>query len=449
MRRDVRPNPALESVLGVREVRRRLLMSISLAEEYTDNFFLDERDRDEEYRTSVNLGTVYRLESGRSFVSLANSLTGTYDALAEEGNFAFANLAINAGYRLPRLSLALSESFIRSDEAEEASRPGVRRERRIFTTNTISPQVRYDLTRTTAINGRYTNTLVWNENGGGGDDVTTTGDQRSIQGDSVSHAFSTGLQHWFSRDLSGSGGYTFTTVNRSEEGDTQSHSASADFAYVISPRTSATFGAFGTLFDRRDGDTGGDVTEGDSKIFGLSVGARRQLTTYLAAFASVGPLVVSREDAPTRVFANWQVSLDGTVPLTRRLTLGASTQQSINDTAGETDDVGLVLSQSATATLNYAVSRDLLASLFANYTRTQLLEDIATDVSTEDGEFTYWSVGTRVSYALTPVWSLSLSYRYQQRDSDVAAETIDDTAIGGNYHENRVIFSLSAAFPVF
>jgi hypothetical protein len=466
MQREVRPNPFLESLLRLREVTPRLLMSISLAEEYSDNFFLTDRNPQEEYRTSLSIGTVYRLEGGRSFVSLANSLSGSYDARAGQGEFTYVNLALNAGYQLPRLSLSLSESFLRSDEAADATPTGVRRQRRPFSQNIISPQLRYELTRATAINWAYTNTLVWNEAARDNGD-TSAGNQGGVEGDSVSHAISAGLQHWFRRDLSGSAGYTFSTDDRGDAADTQSHTALTGLAYIISPRTSASFRAFGTLNDRRDGTSGTlddqrggtsgvSLTETDSRILGASFGVRRQLTSTLAAFASVGPTVVEREDRPTRVFANWQVGLDGAVPIARRTSVSLSTQQRIDDTAGDVDDVGLVLIQSATLTVNHSFSRALLASVFADFTRTQLLEDIATDVSTQDRDFTYWSTGVRLSYALTPIWSLSATYRYHHRDSDVSdttsdvsGDTVDSTGLGGKYKENRVMFSLTAAFPLF
>jgi len=129
-----------------------------------------------------------------------------------------------------------------------------------------------------------------------------------------------------------------------------------------------------------------------------------------------------------------------------------STQQSINDTAGDINDVGLVLSQSATLTLTHTVSRDLFASVFTNFGRTQMLENIATDSPTEGQnfqDFTYWSTGASLSYALSRLWSVSAAYRYQHRDSDVPSSNIGDTSLGGKYSENRVILSLSAAFPVF
>src|SRR5262245_6158334 len=76
MRRTVRTNPLLESLLRLREVTPRLLMSVSLIEEYSDNFFLSANDPRDVFRTSLNLGTVYRVERGRGFVSLANLLRG-------------------------------------------------------------------------------------------------------------------------------------------------------------------------------------------------------------------------------------------------------------------------------------------------------------------------------------------------------------------------------------
>src|SRR5919109_603407 len=127
MRREVLPNPLLQSLLGLQEFTGPLLMSVSLTEEYSDNFFQTERDHQDNYRTSLNIGTVYRMERGRSFISLANSISGNYDTVSDVANVPFANLSLNAGHQLPRLSLALSESFTRSDQPEDVSPTGIRR----------------------------------------------------------------------------------------------------------------------------------------------------------------------------------------------------------------------------------------------------------------------------------------------------------------------------------
>jgi hypothetical protein len=453
MHREVRPNPLLEPILQLRQVTPRLFMSISLIEEYSDNFFLSATDPQDVYRTSLNLGTVYRLESGRSFVSLANSMRGSYDAGAGQGAFAFANLSLNAGYELPRLSLALSESFLRSDDPEDATPVGVQRQRQPFSQNIVTPQLRYALTPTTALNGAYTNTLVWTGSVEQDNADSLAGNQRSVVENSVSHAFSVGFQQQINRDLSGDASYTFSLTNRQPSGDTQSHAASADLAYIINPRTITSFRAFGALIDQSQGTSDINTGETDAQIFGTTFGVRQQLTSVLAAFVAVGPTLVKREGLPTRVFANWQVGLDGILPITQSTSLSFSTQQRIADTAGDVNDVGLVSSRSATLTLNHLFTRDLLASMFANATQTELLENIATDVSTQGQDFLYWSTGVRFSYALTPVWSLSASYRYQHRDSDVPSEgansSVNITGLEGKYSENRVTFSLTAAFSAF
>jgi opacity protein-like surface antigen len=91
--------------------------------------------------------------------------------------------------------------------------------------------------------------------------------------------------------------------------------------------------------------------------------------------------------------------------------------------------------------------------MFANVTQTEMLENIATEVSTQGQDFLNWSTGIRFSYALTPLWSLSATYRYQHNDSDApngsVNGSVNTTGLGGNYSENRVIFSLTAVFPVF
>ena len=199
MRRTVRTNPLLESLLRLREVTPRLLMSVSLTEEYSDNFFLSENDPQDAIRTSLNLGTVYRVESGSGFVSLANSIRGSYDTGGGQSTFAFANLSLNAGYELPRLSLSLSESFLRSDEPAEATPVGVRRQRQPFSQNIVSPQFRYAVTPTTALTWAYANTLVWNGNVEQDDADPAASSLGGVVGNSVTNTFSVGLQHWFRR----------------------------------------------------------------------------------------------------------------------------------------------------------------------------------------------------------------------------------------------------------
>jgi hypothetical protein len=424
-------------------------MSVSLTEDYSDNFFLSERDPEEEFRTGVSIGTVFRKESARSFVSLANTISGYYDVRSDRGNIGFANVALNIGHQLPRLALAVSESFIRSDDVPDATPTGVRSERRTFLRNSVSPQFRYDLSPVTAVNGAYTYSLVRNADRARDSSEPVLIDGRRVEGNSTSHAFTGGLQHWFTQSLSGNMNYTYTTIDSEDTPDTRSHAIGGNLGYNIDARTTAIFQSFANIIDRQDGAGSQSITERDAQVYGVSFGVRRQLTSLLSAFVAIGPTLVKREDRAKRLFANWQASLDGALPLTRQTTLRLSTQQSINDTAGDIDDVGLVRSQSVALILDHTLTRNMVASLFANYTRSEVLEDLGTDVSTQDRDFDYWSTGATLTYALTRVLSLGVGYRYQHRESSVTSAASSESSLGRNYSENRFTVSLSAAFPLF
>jgi predicted porin len=449
MRREVRPNPRLEAQLGLLEGPPQLFMTLSLSEDFSDNFFLTESNRQPGYRTSMDIGTVYRLASGPSFVSLANTINANYEARSGDKNFGFANLSLNAGYQLPRLSLALSESFIRSDSIEEATPVGVRRGRTPFLSNIITPQVRYDLTRTTAVNFAYTNTLVRNESPEPDSAGTVVSAGSPGLADTTAHSFTAGVQHSFTSALSSNGSYTFTTANSTPGdstttastvvGDTRVHAPSLELSYLFGPRTTGSLRAFGTITDESDGGE-------NSQFYGVTVGVRRQLTSFLRGYFAVGPTVLDRENRGPRFFPNWQVSLDSPIPLTRQTSLTLSTQQNLTNTATDVQNVGVVLEQSASLTLSHTVSRDLLASLFANYTRTEFLQGTTgTSTSVQGGTDNFWSAGAGVSYALTQILSLYAGYRYQRANTTGTTTT----ATTDNFDENRITVSLSVAFPLF
>jgi hypothetical protein len=419
MRRDVRPNPLLESLLGLEERPPQLFLSGSLAEDYSDNFFLTARDRKDEYRTQLGINTVYRLGREPSFLSLANSLSVNYQARAEQTSVAFANLSLNAGHQVPPLSLALSESFIRSDSGEAAFPDSLRRGRSTFLSNSITPQLRDAFSRVTSGTLAYTNTLVRNED--------------PARGNTTSHAVTTGLEHQFTPLLSGSVHYTFTTTAATVASDSQAHSATADLGYTVGRSTSARLQTFASVIERSQKGA-------DSHTYGASIGVRQQFTPALSGFGSLGVTVLEVKNRDPRLFPNWQVSLEGTVPGVRDLSVTLASQQDVTDTAGTVDNVGLVLRQSVTLDLRYTVSRLLSISGFVGFTHTELFESVGTFESVQGRRDNLWRAGARASYALTPVLSLSVDYVHQRRDSNLARSSFD---------ENRLTVALSASVPVF
>jgi Putative beta-barrel porin 2 len=427
LEREVPSNPLLESLLGLQE-RRGLTVTTSLTESGSDNFDHTPGSHRVDSRTGVVLGTVYRLDDGQNFVSLANTIRAFYQARTERSQIGFANLVLRAGYQLPPLSFGLTDSFVRDDNTAQLLDPSfaLLGTEQKFLRNSISPQMRYDISSITAATLGYTNTVVVDESGN--------------QGTTTTHAVSPGIQHQFSPNLNSHIRYTFTTSNGSglSSGsgisESRSHRITTDLGYQLDTETSVILSAFGTLVDRST--TGGQ----DSRTYGASIGVRRILFSTVRLFGSVGPTVFKRQGESAKVRANWQLNLDSPIPLSPFLILRLTTDQSVVDTVGEVNNLGLVLRQGATARLTYTPSTVWTAALFVNYSRNELLENSST-IGGEQGRIdNLTSTGVTASYALTSVVSLTGTYLYQRRDSNRA---------GNNFDENRVTLAVTGRFPVF
>ena len=431
--REVLSNPLLESLLSLQRPGG-LTVTASLTESGSDNFDHTPGSHRVDSRTGVVLGTVYRLDDGQKFVSLANTIRAFYQTRTATSEIGFANLLLNAGYQLPLLSFGLTDSFVRDDNTAQllgASFALLGTEQR-FLRNSISPQVRYDISPTTAATLGYTNTVVVDESG--------------TQGTTMSHAVSPGIQHQFSPNLTGHMRYTFTTSNGSglSPGSgisgNRSHHITTDVGYQLDTETRAILGAFGTLVD--DSTTGGQSTTGvqNSHTYGVSIGVRRVLFSTVSLVGSVGPTVFKRQGEKEKLRVNWQLSLDGPIPLSPFLTLTLTTNQSIVDTTDEVNNVGLVLRQEVVARLTYTPSAVWTAALLINYSRNELLEGSAT-IGGEQGRIdNLLNAGVSASYALTSVVSLTGAYLYQRRDSNQA---------GNNFDENLITIAVTGRFPIF
>jgi len=408
----------------------RFQVSTSVYETVSDNFEHRPGDHRTAFRTGVVLGTVYRLDQGQDFVSLANTVRAFYEVPTDSGKIGFANLVLNAGHQSPPLSFGLTESFLRDDNTAQDTTVSLLLPGQEFIRNSVSPQVRYDITPLTAATLAYTNTVVVSEIAG--------------QGTTISHFVNSGLQHQFSPILTGSANYTFTTTTGSGlVSGGNFHRFQANLGYSFDSTTSGVLKAF-TLFEQ-------DAIPGQiSRSYGASIGVRRVLFGTVSLFGSVGPTVYKRQGDGERIRANWNLSLDGPIPIftTPSLTLTLTTNQAVVDTTGEVNDAGVVLRQLVAARLSYTPSAFFTAGLFAEYTRNEFLENGTTAGAAQGGTNNFWSAGLTASYALTKVISLTGTYRYQHQTSTQSNNT-STLATNQNFTENRVTIAVTGTFPVF
>ena len=112
--------------------------SLTLSEEYSDNFKLQPRDRQENFRTSLTPGLTLFINSPFTTGVLNYALSVSHDSSSESLSLFHLLLAQVAWQATPRLRFSASDAFTRGDEPTQADRLHLRSERRTFTSNVFA-----------------------------------------------------------------------------------------------------------------------------------------------------------------------------------------------------------------------------------------------------------------------------------------------------------------------
>jgi len=117
--------------------------TLSLSEEYTDNFTLTTRHQISNFRTVLSPGSTILINTGRTTGSVSATSGLTYDTATGQNDikvFPTLNAAIQHTFT-PRLTLTLTDSFNRNDEPTSAESTGLQTQRRTFISNTFGASV--------------------------------------------------------------------------------------------------------------------------------------------------------------------------------------------------------------------------------------------------------------------------------------------------------------------
>jgi adhesin HecA-like repeat protein len=437
MRRVPPANPLLESLVAPQPVESRLLFSLTLSGEYSDNF-RDTGDGGGEsaskdnVRTALTFGTLYhrehvREERTQSFLSLANTISAHYDTSDGNTDIGFTNLTLNSGYTWPRLSFAVSDNLVLDDDRFRYTQ-GLESNRRRFLSNRLSPQMRYAFSRLSSMTLGYTN------------DIEV--DLEVDKVDSVTHRITPGFQYRFSRVVDSSISYTLSHVDRRLEGENElSHNVVTNLGWALSTHTSFLFTLDILLIDR-DQNRSLAATADRSSTVQLSAGVNQQLSPSWSLFVSAGPIYVSRtiqvsgiEDENQDIFVHWEARLSGQIA--SQTSLAFTSSQHVDNTSGTIADRGLVLRTAVGSSLSHTFTPNLHSALSIDYGRNDPLENIASDDPSQSRKDQFVIARLSGTYVFTPTLSLLLRYQYEQRFSK------DDTA---DFRENRVTLALSASF---
>ena len=391
--------------------------TLTLQEQWTDNFFVTETERTDNFRTTAAVGLDLLMNFPRTRGSLSTSLAFSYDSAADEQQTNFFPSFHGSVHHTfsPRLSLTVTDTFRRDDDPFLADTNGVRTERETFVSNTFSVSLNWliDIFQTQYY---YRNNLFLAD-----DDNTIS----HILGGNVSVPL--GAIHTLT------GGYEFTY--RDSEGDSDQI---GNRVYGVLSRQIGTFTSAGvsSSFSWYSANT-------DSRIFNVSLFAAHGVPGGFSVSGSVGYSLYDSETADPTNLASF--SLNASYRFARgSVSVGAF--QDIRQTADEGEDFGMVTTRAAYASFSYYFTAFITGNLFARYSRNEPLEGGGSGIAPS----TYLTAGANLSWQITNWLSLTLAYLYIDRDEDrsttIGSNDFTTNQTLQNSTENRATATLSARF---
>ena len=375
------------------------------------------------------LATSVNLPQRRYFLILRNTITYRHSFRTDTDRLDAVHLNLATGYRVsPRLSLGLTDLFVKSDNRLEQilnQPPGLFVGTQPSTINTVSVSSNYRLSPVSSFVFTLGNSIVRNESS-------------ELQDSSTERAglsFATILIP----KLSLGAGYNFSYTSFSRDPSLQSHSVNAHVGYSLDSSTRLIVGAFGTARLRPGPD--------DSLFYGANVRVERRIFEGIVCFVGVGFNNFGSANEGVRRRYNYNFGCTGTggvgtsALLTKHLTLDLNFNGQIRDTTDETVAVGIVNTDTASATLRFFPNREFLATLRLSASRSTLLETTTGVPNASRGNtFDVLQGDLHLNYRITTWLSAIGNYTLSRR--------LVERGTGGDLLIHRAFLGLSASYGV-
>lgn len=400
--------------------------SLTLAEQWTDNFFLVEKGRTDNFRTSLTLGLALLMNLANTQGSLSTGLSGVYDTAPDDQNFNFfPTFTANVIHTFtPRLSLTISDTFRRDDDPFLADPNGLRTTRDTFIQNTFAISLNWlvDIFQTQFY---YRNVLFMPDNG--------SNTISNILGGNVSMPL--GALNTLT------GGYEFTFREGETTNDEVGQRIYASFNRQIGTYTNVgVSSSFSWIMNNNDNGN-------DSQIWNISLTGSHGVPTGFSVSGRIGySLFDSERGDPSHLFS---FSVNGSYRFARGV-ISAGVFQDFRQTADEGEDFGIVATRAVFASASYSFTPFITGTVHARYSRNEPVQGGGSTTPPT----TYLTAGANISWLITNWLSASLAYLYidrnQDRSTNIGSNDIDTSRIPAqflqNSTENRATLTLSASF---
>jgi hypothetical protein len=414
--------------------------TLRVSEEYSDNFFQTTSRSQENFRSTLGPGFLILMRGARTLGTVSTTVDLVHDTVENSGDEVKVFPSLNATLRYaltPRLSLTLSDTFVRNDSSNDLDRTGIRRGRQTSNTNAASLTVDWLLDQV-ATQAYYRNVLFFNEDSNG--NGTTDG---TSQSDSVTHILGLNAATRIATDYLVRVGYEFSRTDStggtssSTDGDTDGDTTS----HTVFGAASRSFGLFAS---------GGVSTSAQfqtlnsTRIYNASLFGAYGLPTGLSLSAAVGYSILQSdtEDSSGTVSVNASASYRFA-----KAVASVGVFQDFQQTAQRGQNFGTVRTRSYFGSFLYQLTPFINSTLHVTYSENE---------PTGTGNVQGAGTETTLTYGATLNWQVlrwlvaSLAYIHTRGTGQSAfgqgstSTTTLDTS--GNFTENRAILSLFATF---
>ena len=416
---------------------------LGVGEEYSDNFRRSDADKKSNFRTILSPGLRLGINGAFTKGLISYVPSETYDSSDDKASLFHSFLGSVTWQATPRLSLTLSDTFIRSDEASQADRLSLRRDRQPFTTNTLAPILTYSFAPITTTAYYRFSTFVED---GGRDTISHLIGTTASTSIYESNTVSVGYEYLNSDTSGGQGTLSAGSVGSGGTQDVSGHRFFGSFTRQLNPLTSAGIsGSYGLRQSGNNQSGNNQRRNNDFDVWSVSLFTTRNVGA-LSLTGNVGYSQVKRDaggtdssilTATTLIYRLARVSL----------TLGVDT--GFSETFAEGQNFGVVETRGVTGTLSYEFTPFITATTGGFY-RENAPTGTSTRTTTQGGarDENSWGASVTVAIKLSRWLTMLLDYSHTEASRQaILQSTLQSTPQdGGAFTENRARISLNASF---
>jgi hypothetical protein len=401
--------------------------------EYSDNFFQTESHTEDNFRSIFGPGFNLLVNGARTFAAVSTSLDLVHDTAPNTGNTIKFFPSFNGVLRYsltPRLSLSLTDTFIRNDDAETGDPFGIRRGRQTYITNSAGVAADWLLDRV-ALQVYYRNVLFFNQEQRN-QDALVTGDEND---DTITNIVGVNASTRIGIDYILRAGYEFSYIIDKGTDDVGGDDGTNDTSHTVFASVARQFGPF---FSAGLMGSAQFQSDDNTKTYNASVFGTYGLPNGLSISARLGySLLTSDTEDNDGGFAG-EVSASYRFA---RAVISAGVFSDFRQSGQTGQDFGTVQTRSVFGSFLYQFTPFINGVASVTYSENEPTGTGNTNNAETEKTLTY---GASVNWQILRWLSASVRYSYtRERGTDAFSGAFGS---GNTYAENRASIVFFAVF---